>query len=212
MLSAILTGCLAPTNRPLGAAPGAPAVALAPVTGHNQGVAQQQSRVDSRIADGSNTFGFGLLKELATKEQKRNVFVSPISISTALAMTYNGACKRTRDSMARVLGLSGMSLDDINKGYSTLASVLENPGKGVKLSVANSLWARMSVGFKPDFLEHSKLFGAKVDELDFDEPHTIGIINDWVRAKAEGKIDGIIEQIDPDTIMFLINGVYFKAD
>jgi serpin B len=68
------------------------------------------------------------------------------------------------------------------------------------------------VSFRPDFLERNRQFyGAQVTELDFNDPASAAVINDWVSQKTSGKIDRIIDQIDRDAILFLINAIYFKG-
>jgi len=79
--------------------------------------------------------------------------------------------------------------------------------RAVKLSVANSLWARRGVTFKEDFLRRNKrYYGADIRTLS-----TAAAINDWVAEKTNNKITEIVDAIDPGTIMFLINAIYFKG-
>ncbi|HEY9834275.1 MAG TPA: serpin family protein, partial [Stenomitos sp.] len=84
----------------------------------------------------------------------------------------------------------------------------------VQLSLANSLWARKGEPFLPEFLQRNRdFYGAKITDLDFNDPSTPSIINTWVKQSTNGKIDTIIDgkEIEPDTILFLINAIYFKG-
>ena len=168
--------------------------------------------VNSQFVDANTKFGFKLFSEILKQDSKKNVFVSPTSVAIALSMTYNGADGETQQAMAKALELQGVSLQDINQGNDTLKATLENADPAVQLSIANSLWAKQGIGFKPDFLQRNQQFyGAKVTELDFGKPDAPKIINNWVKENTRGKIDQIVQQIQPDDVLFLINAIYFKG-
>jgi serine protease inhibitor len=127
--------------------------------------------VNSQFVDANTKFGFKLFKEILKQDSKKNVFVSPTSVAIALSMTYNGASGETQQAMAKALELQGMSLQDINQANNTLKATLENADPDVQFSIANSLWAKQGVTFKPDFMQRNQQFyGAKVTELDFGKP------------------------------------------
>ena len=127
-------------------------------------------------------------------------------------MAYNGADGETKQAMARALEFQGLSLDELNRAYADLKSALENPDPKVQLQIANSLWARHGLTFKPDFIQRTKqFFGAEVTALNFDDPSAPATINHWVSDKTKGKIQKIVDQISPDSILFLINAIYFKG-
>lgn len=168
--------------------------------------------VDERLVKANTDFGFDLFAELARREGDKDLFVSPLSVAMALAMTYNGASGQTRDAMAEVLGLEQLSLEEVNQANAALRQSLQGLGTGVELSIANSLWARQGVDFKEDFLERNRQhYGAEVASLDFNSPDAPGTINQWVDRNTRGKIKQIVDQIDPDTVMFLINAIYFNG-
>jgi serpin B len=168
--------------------------------------------VDSRLVAANTRFGFKLFSEVAARNAGKNVLVSPSSVALALAMTYNGADGETRQAMARGLELNQMSLEEANRANLQLKSALEKADPKVQLQIANSLWARKDVSFRPDFIERNKEFyGAEVTELDFNDPNSPASINGWVSRKTGGKIERIIDQIDRDSVLFLINAIYFKG-
>lgn len=157
-------------------------------------------------------FSFDLYREILAEAGGVNIFISPASIGFALAMTYNGAGGATARAMASVLGLSGMSLGQVNGADSTLIERTNEKIKGVELSVANSLWARRGLDFKKDFLARAaRAYGAQITSLDFSSPQAGSKINAWVAAKTKDKIKDIVDQIDPSSVMFLVNAVYFKG-
>jgi len=102
--------------------------------------------VNPKLVAAYNQFGFNIFRQLRGKDEG-NLLVSPLSIATALGMTYNGARGTTRDEMARTLGLDALQLQEVNEANQALRSSLNAPGTGVELLVANSLWARQGIAF-----------------------------------------------------------------
>lgn len=169
-------------------------------------------KTDPRLAAANTQFGFKLFREVSNQSAGKNIFISPASVALCLAMAYNGAEAETKQAMARSLEIQAISLDELNRAYSDLKAALENPDPKVQLQIANSLWARRGLRFKPDFIQRNKqFFGAEVTELNFDDPSAPATINRWVGEKTKGKIDKIVDQISPDSILFLINAIYFKG-
>lgn len=159
------------------------------------------------------SFGRNLLaREIAAKPQE-NVLISPLSVSVALGMTANGARGTTLSGINSTLGLTGDRTTN-NNGYATLLSMLKRSGIGVTLDVANAIFARLGVGFSTNFLNTNKaFFGARVDELNFDDPSTLSVINGFVSDATNKKIAKLLnDPIAADTVMFLINCVYFKGE
>lgn len=168
--------------------------------------------IDGRLVAANSAFGFKLYAEVLKQSAGKNVLVSPSSVALALAMTYNGAAGETRQAMARALEVHGMSLDELNRAYAQLRKALESPDPKVQLSIANSLWAKKGVNFNADFMERDKqFFGAELTTLDFGDPSAPATINSWVADKTRGKILKIVDNIDPQSILFLINAIYFKG-
>ncbi|MBD2612130.1 MAG: serpin family protein [Nostoc sp. ZfuVER08] len=172
-------------------------------------------KTDTKIIQSNNKFGFQLFSEVNKNDGgEKNVFISPSSVAIALAMTYNGASGSTQQAMAKTLELQGMSLSEINSGYAALLKqILENADAKVQLKIANSLWANQEVKFQPDFLQRTEdFYQAKVSNLNFKNPTAINNINDWVKDNTAGKINKIVEKIEPDQVLFLINAIYFKGN
>ncbi len=168
--------------------------------------------IDSRLVAANTAFGFKLFAEVAKQDAGKNVFISPASVGLALAMTYNGAVGETKQGMERALEIQGMHHDELNRAYAQLRKALESADPKVELNIANSLWARKGVTFNPAFIERDKQFyGAEVTALDFGDPAAPATINSWVSDKTKGKINHIVDQIDAQSILFLINAIYFKG-
>ena len=167
----------------------------------------------SSVASANTRFGFKLLHDLQERDPGGNIFISPLSISIALTMTYNGAVGETERAMAEVLGIDALDLSTINRSNKALRESLETPDPKVEISIANSIWYRQGITFNPDFLERNRsFFEAEVAALDFSAPQSTEIINEWVDTNTNGKIEKIVDRIDPQTLLFLINAIYFKGN
>lgn len=168
--------------------------------------------VDPRLVSAHTNFGFKLFSQLLQAQPDENVVISPSSVAIALSMAYNGANGETQKAMADALALQGMGLGDLNQANADLENLLENADPAVQVAIANSLWARQDVTFNSDFLQRNQdFYNAEIATLDFTNPAAVGTINDWVSQKTEGKIPQIINEIDPDDVLFLINAIYFKG-
>ena len=167
----------------------------------------------SGVASANTRFGFKLLHDLREREPGGNIFISPLSISIALTMTYNGAAGETERTMAEVLEIDGLDLSTINNSNKALRNNLDTPDPKVEISIANSIWSRQGVEFNPEFLDRNRtFFGAEIASLDFSSPQATAIINEWVDTNTNGKIEKIVDRINPQTLLFLINAIYFKGN
>lgn len=169
--------------------------------------------VNTRLVTANTNFGFNLFNEIRKAEQNQNIFISPFSVSVALAITLNGASGETEQAMTHTLQLQGLGPESINTGYAQLRQALQAPNPKGTLTIANSLWARQGVLFKQDFLQrNTQFFGAEISTLDFNDPSASKTINQWVDTNTNGKIKKIVDdKIDPLTVLFLINAIYFKG-
>ena len=166
----------------------------------------------SGVASANTRFGFKLLHDLRERDPGGNIFISPLSISIALTMTYNGAVGETERAMAEALEIDALDLSTINNSNKALRNSLEDPDPKVEISIANSIWSRQGVDFNPEFLDRNRtFFGAEIASLDFSSPQATAIINEWVDTNTNGKIEKIVDRINPQTLLFLINAIYFKG-
>lgn len=169
--------------------------------------------IDDSVVTANTQFGFNLFDEIRKTEQDKNIFISPLSVSLALAMTLNGAAGETEQAMTNTLQLQGLDSEAINGGYAGLRQTLLTSDPKVTLTIANSLWARQGIPFHQSFLQrNTHFFEAKISTLNFNDPSTPETINQWVDTNTNGKIQKIVgDTIDPDTVLFLINAIYFKG-
>jgi len=167
------------------------------------------------VVKGNSDFGFDLYQEL--KEKEGNLFFSPYSISTALAMTYAGARGETEKEMAGVLHFS-LKQEPLHSSFSTLQSHLNAiQDKGdVKLSIANSLWAQEGYPFLDTFFDlNKKYYAGGLNFVDFGQTEsTRNTINSWIENKTQQKIKELLKPgvLKGDTRLVLCNAIYFKGN
>lgn len=198
-LALVVTGCSESTAPD----PASPAITALP---------RALTPAEVEVIDRSNAFGLALVREMAARDDRPNVVLSPFSASMALGMTLNGAAGTTFDAMRTTLGFAGMEKDEINEAYRGLLELLVDLDPAVELSVANSVWANQEIAFRQSFLDAVEAaFDAHVESRDFGAPATLDAINAWVDENTRGRIPTIISELDPDLLMLLINAVAFDA-
>ncbi len=159
-----------------------------------------------------NEFAFDLFRKVIDFSKETNVFISPLSVSIALGMTWNGADDETKSEMESALKMSGMSVEEINEYYRILQTTLPTIDPTTKLTLANSLWYRNGFQVKPDFLKvNIDYFDAYVRELDFSKAWAVDTINQWCAKKTNNLIPSVLDRIPEDAVMYLINAIYFKG-
>jgi serine protease inhibitor len=157
-------------------------------------------------------FSVDLFKKAYTKG--KNSLVSPTSVYLALGMTANGADANTLKEFETLIGNRSINIKDLNAYYNSFAGKLTK-AQSSRVSIANSIWYRdvESLDVKKDFLQaNADYYNAAAYKADFNSKQTIQEINNWVKANTGKQIDKIIDKIDPNTIIYLINAVYFDAE
>ena len=168
-------------------------------------------RLVEKVAS-DNTFAFDLFKTTYGFSEESNVFVSPLSVNMALSMTLNGANGATLDEMKETLRAKKYSIDDINNYNKSLREALVAVDKSTTLSIANSIWYHNAITFKNEFISVNKNnYDAEIKAVDFSSPNTISQINGWVSDKTNKKIPEIIKELSPETVICLLNAIYFKG-
>jgi len=169
---------------------------------------------EQKIATTSQTFGIDLFKNVDDSAKGENVFLSPLSLSMALAMTTNGAKNNTRTAMMKTLEMPNMSVSDMNASYQNLIKLLINADPNVKMEIANSIWYQNNFNVLNNFIQTCEnYYGAKVKGLDFGKSSSADTINHWVSDKTHGHIQKMVRfPFPPKTVMYLMNAIYFKGN
>ncbi len=160
------------------------------------------------LVEANTRFAFKLFAEMIAEQGlDENLFISPLSISLALAMTYNGAAGETQRAMAETLEIHDMDLDDVNQAFAALRTHSEAVDPQVIFALANSLWVDNVTEFKPEFIQRNRdFYDAEVRDLG----EGLAAINAWVNDKTEGNIPEILNS--PGVILVLLNAIYFKGE
>ena len=176
------------------------------------------------VAAGNTEFALKLYDQL--NDEKGNLFLSPYSISTALAMTYAGARGETETEMAKALQFplfpdkegGPLGRERLHAGFSGLKLGLREAQKkgDVQLSIANALWPQKNYAFRPEYLNLiERDYDSVGKPLDYSNGEKArGIINRWVEQETKEKIKDLIPSgvLDSLTRMVLTNAIYFKGD
>ncbi|MFA5031668.1 MAG: serpin family protein [bacterium] len=166
------------------------------------------------LVKGNNTFAFDLYANL--KNNEGNLFFSPYSISTALAMTYAGARGNTQTQMAKVLHFDLLDTTSLHPAFKNLIVETQSKNKNYQLNIANTLWGQKGYKFLNEFLKITKAnYGAGFKEIEFGNTELARkTINSWVEEQTKNKIKDIIRPgtISPLTQLVLTNAIYFKGN
>ena len=193
-------------------------VAIASENQPNPLMAQSPSNSSDEVnpvVQGNNAFALNLYSQL--RPQKGNLFFSPYSLSTALAMTYAGAKGQTATEMAQVLHFN-VEPESLHSAFATnLAKLNANQQQGYQLSIANRLWGQKGYKFLDPFLKTTQnYYGARLETVDFADATEASrqTINTWVAQKTQDKIQDIIPKdvLLPTAKLVLTNAIYFKGN
>ncbi|KAL1006329.1 hypothetical protein UPYG_G00070900 [Umbra pygmaea] len=168
------------------------------------------------VSVANTEFSLHLFKKITEENKTGNVFYSPLSISSALAMVYLGAGGNTATQMSQSLHLN-KAKDDVHIGYSKLMSELNKEGAPYKLNIANRLYGEKSYQFVETFLSATKKhYNAELEAVDFKSNAETARkhINTWVEKKTAEKIKDLLPQgiVDELTRLVLVNAIYFKGN
>ncbi|XP_038147719.1 leukocyte elastase inhibitor isoform X1 [Cyprinodon tularosa] len=177
---------------------------------------EKQSRTESAMVVISNAdFSLDLFRTLSRAKPAGNIFVSPLSIGSAMAMVYLGAKGDTATQMAKALSFTAG--EGVHADFQTLNAEINSPSASYILKVANRLYGETSSKFLPKFLEDTeKFYQADLKPVDFiGSPEDCRAeINSWVEQQTENKIKDLLKPgtVNTMTRLALVNAIYFKGN
>ncbi|OPY42646.1 MAG: Serpin (serine protease inhibitor) [Methanoregulaceae archaeon PtaU1.Bin059] len=208
ILALLLAGCTGPGGS------GPPETEQIPTLQPSE---SQPSASLGNVVDANNRFAIDLYQKIAGDPDygDGNIFISPFSISTALAITYEGARGETADEIRSVFYFPE-NQTVLRSGYADLIARLNSPLNAYTLRTANALWAEQTHSFLPDYLSTAeRYYDAKTTNMDFTrQPEESRItINRWVEDQTEDRIKDLIPPgvIDSSTALVITNAIYFKG-
>jgi serpin B len=170
------------------------------------------------VTDANNRFAFDLYSRLAKDKEYTgsNLFFSPFSLSSALAITFEGARGKTADEIRSVFYFPENNTAR-REGFFGLNAGINSGDPSYSLRTANALWAEKTYPFLTEYIATAeRSYGAKTTNLDFKgHPEDSRItINNWVEDRTEDRIKDLIPAgvIDPMTRLVITNAIYFKGD
>ena len=175
------------------------------------GAADEELSRARELGKAVNAFAFDLYKEIA-KEEKGNIFFSPLSISMALALAYEGAAGETREEMRKVLHFD----NDISAQYKAILNIIKNtPPEAGEVLIANAIWPDKNLSARKEYMEKlRKYYDSEAIELDYtDVDQAVSAINNWTNEKTRGEIKEVVTHDDfKDTFLSISNAIYFIAE
>ncbi len=161
----------------------------------------------SRAVDAINQFALDLYEHFQGEEG--NLLLSPVSISTAMAMAYAGARGETAAEMAHVLNFGNDP--EIHESFQVLLQQLRSDQQ-FELAIANATWLQQGMDVHDQFLQLiSTQYSGDSEEVDFGDPETVALLNSWVSENTRGKITKMFSEFPDETRMVLANAIYFNA-
>lgn len=166
-------------------------------------------KADPGYLESALGFSFDVFGEcLKSEGGKKNVFISPYSIGSAVMLVYNGSGGRTKEEIEKALRVKGMDIEKLNASCMALRKYFLGADPKVTLEIANSMWSRKGLEYKEKYVKFNKFYhDAEIRALE-----TAKIVNDWVSAKTHDKIKDLLDESAVSaSVMVLVNAVYFKG-
>ncbi|KAK0141424.1 Leukocyte elastase inhibitor [Merluccius polli] len=178
-------------------------------------MASSSSSSSTPLTEANTAFSLALFKKISEDNKADNVFYSPLSISSALAMVLLGARGNTATQISEVLQQQKGG-DDVNANFSKLLSELNKQGALYSLSLANRLYGGQNFQFVQEFLDETrKYYNAELQSVDFQHKAEEARveINTWVEKQTQDKIKDLLKpgMVDSATLLVLVNAIYFKG-
>jgi serpin B len=166
-----------------------------------------------QVVNANNQFAFDLYSELVNEEDD-NIFFSPYSISSAFAMTFEGADGQTADEIETVFHFPEYSI--LRPNFAAIYNNINREIRDYELRTGNALWVQKDYPFLEDYMSTvEKYYGGKAANLDFVEEteQSRQTINNFIEEQTNYKIEDLIPPgvLDTATRLVLTNAIYFKG-
>lgn len=177
--------------------------------------APPSTREQTEIAQASNAFGFDIYRSVAP-HRAGNLALAPASLTLGLGLAWGGARTETAARLQASLHFS-RSAAEIVPATGRLARLLQDPGRGVTVRIANRLFGERTTPFEPAYLATLRAsHGAALESVDFKQAPQAARshINSWVEQQTERRIRDLLpaQGVTDQTRLVLVNALYFLAD
>ncbi|NXO18830.1 A1AT protein, partial [Oriolus oriolus] len=168
-----------------------------------------------KIAPSNAEFAFKFYKQVRDELSDRNIFFSPLSISTVFTMLTLGARSNTLRELYRGLAfnLTEIKEQEIHEGFQRILQLMNDPDREVQLNMSNALFVDHRVELLQNFLDNvTNFYLAEALSSNFQNaPEATRQINKYVERKTNGKIVDLVKRLEPETLMVLINCILFEG-
>ncbi|XP_051025748.1 leukocyte elastase inhibitor [Acomys russatus] len=167
-----------------------------------------------QLSTANTLFALELFRTLNENNATGNIFFSPFSVSSALAMVFLGARGSTAAQLSKTFHFD--TVEDVHSRFQSLNTDVSKRGASHTLKLANRLYGEKTYNFLPEFLASTqKMYGADLAPVDFQHASEDArkAINQWVKGQTEGKIPELLAVgvVDNMTKLVLVNAIYFKG-
>ena len=170
-----------------------------------------------QVAEANNQFAIDMFQQLYKEDSKinDNVFYSPYSLSTAMAMIYDAAAGQTQAQIRQTFHYPELSV--LHNSSAQLHQHFNQPNKPYRLMTNNGLWLQQDLQPNSAFINNvTSYYGAAITPLDFkNQPEASrNLINQKIANQTDGMVKELLpnDSIESDTVSVLTNAVYFKGD
>lgn len=189
--------------------------ATAPASARLVALPRPLTPIERTAIDANTRFGLALFRRLAEgRGEAENLVISPLSVSTSLAMATVGARDSTFADMRATLGFAdGVDRDALLAAYRALLPMLASLDPRVEYTLANAIWTHDAFPVDAGFVTAMQQgFGAEARTRDLFDPATAAEVNGWVRDRTRGRIPTMVDGFGPRDRLFLANAIAFKGD
>uniref|UniRef100_A0A3Q2ZM58 Thyroxine-binding globulin n=1 Tax=Kryptolebias marmoratus TaxID=37003 RepID=A0A3Q2ZM58_KRYMA len=168
----------------------------------------------SLVISANKEFAFHLYRKLAglADSQGKNIFFSPYSVSVALAALSVGARGETHRQIFNSLGFNNFYLTQTDVDQA-ICTILSSKKAHKDISAGTAVFVDNLFKPQPEFLDVLKhSYFSEGFNVDFTKStDTANTINKYVADKTNGKIDKLVDSLDPSTVMYLLSYIYYKG-
>ncbi|NXU50301.1 A1AF antiproteinase, partial [Turnix velox] len=175
-----------------------------------------QNMLQQSVGNSVCQFACCFYKEVTSHGNRGNVFFSPMSITTALAMLTLGARSDTLTQILRVLSFNPREINEneIHEGYRQLIQMINGKNTALQLNMGNVLFVLDKLKPQDKFLNNLRNFyDGEVYPMNFKRAEQAQVkVNKYVAERTNGKIKDLVNNLDPLTEILLISYIYFNAE
>ena len=170
------------------------------------------TKAESDINESVIAFGLDVFSRINKLDDTKDMFISPLSLSLALAMTSAGAKGQTEEQMRTMLGFGSVTNAEMAEYYRKMTEALLSIDPKTTVQIANAIWTDKGITLKKDFVSDvTKYYHSEANSADMSLRATINAINQWCANHTNNKITKILGEDDGGLAVLLINALYFNG-